>query len=70
MLPNDNLSLGWIKLKAVADDKLHVAEIMISVSDSAENIMGKGENTSRGLIWSTGFCFGVSFLAKHFRALA
>ena len=31
-------------MKAFADDKFDVAKIMISVLDSAENIVGKGEN--------------------------
>ena len=33
-----------IKLKAFADDKLNIARMMISVFDSEENNMGKGEN--------------------------
>ena len=32
------------KLKAFADDKINVAQMMISVFDRIENIMGKGEN--------------------------
>ena len=32
------------KLKAFADDKINVAEVMISVCDRVENIVGKGEN--------------------------
>ena len=42
-LPNDKI-LEWSTLKAFADDKLKVAKIMISVLDSIENIVGKGEN--------------------------
>ena len=42
-LPNVKI-LDWTKLKAFADDKLNVAEMMISVSKSVENIVGKGEN--------------------------
>ena len=42
-LPNDKI-LDWSKLKAFADDKLKVAKIIISVYDSVENIVGKGEN--------------------------
>ena len=42
-LPNDNF-LDWTKFKALADDKLNVAEIMIYVCDRVENIMGKREN--------------------------
>ena len=32
------------KLKAFADDKINVAQMMIPVLDSVENIVGKGEN--------------------------
>ena len=39
-LPNNKI-LDWFKLKAFADNKLHVAKIMISVFDSVENIVGK-----------------------------
>ena len=42
-LPNDKI-LALSKLKALADDKLNVAKIMISVSYWVENIVGKGEN--------------------------
>ena len=42
-LPNDKI-LEWTKLKAIADDKIDVAKIMISVYNWVENIVGKGEN--------------------------
>ena len=42
-LPNDKI-FDATKLKAFADDKTNVAQIMISVSDRVENIVGKGEN--------------------------
>ena len=42
-LPNDKI-LDLSKLKAFADDKLKFDKIMISVFDSVENIVGKGEN--------------------------
>ena len=32
------------KLKAIADDKLYVAKVTISVFDRVENAEGKGEN--------------------------
>ena len=32
------------KLKALADDKLNVARMMISLLDRVENAVGKGEN--------------------------
>ena len=34
----------WFKLKAFADDKMNVAQMMISVLDWVENIVGKEEN--------------------------
>ena len=42
-LPNDKV-LGFSKLKALADDKLNVAIMIIPVFDRLENILGKGEN--------------------------
>ena len=42
-LPNGKI-LDRFKLKAFADDKINVAEMMISLSDMVENIVGKGEN--------------------------
>ena len=42
-LPNDTI-LDANKLKAFADDRINVAQMMISAFDRAENIVGKGEN--------------------------
>ena len=42
-LPKDNF-LDWTNIKAFADDKLTVADLMICVFDMKENIVGKGEN--------------------------
>ena len=42
-LPNDTI-LDTTKSKAFADDKTDVAQMMISVSDRVENIVGKREN--------------------------
>ena len=42
-LPNDKI-LDVTKLKAFADDKINVAQKMISVFDRVENIVEKGEN--------------------------
>ena len=36
--------LDWFKLKAFAEDKITVAEMMISLSDKVEKIVEKGEN--------------------------
>ena len=42
-LPDDK-SLDWSKLKAFADDKFKLAQMMNFVFDRVENIVGKGEN--------------------------
>ena len=42
-LPNDKI-LHMTKLKAFEDDKINVAQMMISVFDRVGNIVGKGEN--------------------------
>ena len=42
-LPNDKI-LDATKLKAFADDKINLVQLMISVFDRVENIVGKGEN--------------------------
>ena len=44
-VPSDKI-LSWSKFKAFADDKANVAQIIISVFDKVENIVGKGENAS------------------------
>ena len=44
-LPNDKI-LDVTKLKAFADDKINVGQMMISVCDRLENIVRKGENAS------------------------
>ena len=36
--------LDWSKLKAFADDKMNVAQVMIPIFDRVENIVRKGEN--------------------------
>ena len=42
-LPNDKI-IDMTKLKALADDKLNIAKMMISLVYKVENTMGKGEN--------------------------
>ena len=44
-LSNDKI-VDLAKLKAFADDKFHVAEMIIFLSEKTENIVGKGENAS------------------------
>ena len=41
--------LTWSKLKAFADNKLDVVEVMISIFDRVENTVEKGENAD---IWN------------------
>ena len=47
-LPFDSLQnnkiLDVTEFKALADDRINVAQMMISVSDRVENILGKEEN--------------------------
>ena len=43
LLPNDKI-LALSKLKAFADDKFNVAQIVILLLDRIEDIAGKGEN--------------------------
>ena len=42
-LPNDKL-VEWSKLKALADDKMNLTEILKLALRRVENIVGKGEN--------------------------
>ena len=42
-LPNDKI-LDWSKIKALADGKINVVEELKFVSETVENIVGKGEN--------------------------
>ena len=42
-LPNNKI-LDWSKFKAFADDKIIIAEMMISPTGGVENIVGKGES--------------------------
>ena len=42
-LPNDKI-LDWSKLKAFADDKINVNEVLKIGLGKVENVVGKGEN--------------------------
>ena len=59
-LPNDKI-LDCSKLKAFADDKIKVFEMMIFVFDRVENIVGKGENAGyqHFLLFPTMFSKGL-----------
>ena len=61
--PNDKI-LDVTKLNAFADDKVNVAQMLVSVFDRIENIVGKGENAGyKHFSFShyvfKGFFFGV-----------
>ena len=56
--------LDWSKLKASADYKLKVAEIIISVLDSIENIVRKGENASYQHFLFFPQCFSKGFFIQ------
>ena len=63
-LPNDNF-FYCTKFKVFADDKLIVSEIMISVFDRVENIVGKGENAGYQHFLLLPVCFqNASFLGS------
>ena len=62
-LPNNKI-LDVTKLNAFADDKVNVAQMLVSVFDRIENIVGKGENAGyKHFSFShyvfKGFFFGV-----------
>ena len=61
-LPNDKI-LDCSKLKAFADDKIKVFEMMIFVFDRVENIVGKGENAGyqHFLLFPTMFLKGLFY---------
>ena len=58
-LPNDKI-LDWSKLKAFAEDKMKLAEMMIFAFDWVKNIMQKGENAGNQhfLLFSQSFLTG------------
>ena len=58
-----NKILDVTKLKAFAGDKINVAQMMISVFDKVENVMGKGENAGNQQFLLSPQCFrNASFL--------
>ena len=59
-LPNDTI-FELSKFKAVADDKINVAKMMIYVFDRAENIVGKGENAGHQHFLLFPQCFQKAF---------
>ena len=59
-LPVDKI-LDWSKLKTFADDKMKLAEMMISVFDRVENIVGEGENAGYQQFLLFPQCFRKAF---------
>ena len=59
-LPNDKI-LDMTKLKALVDDKLNVAKMMISLFDRGENTVGKEENAGYHHFLLFPECFPVFF---------
>ena len=53
--------LDWSKLKALADDKINVAEMITSVSERVENIVGK-----RRKCWLPAFSLFLTMFSKPF----
>ena len=62
-VPNNKL-LDVTKLKAFADDKINVAQMMIFVFDRVENIL-KGENGKRRKCWLAAFSPFPTMLSKR-----
>ena len=59
-VPNSNV-LGWLKLKAIADNKLNVIQNINFVFDRVENTMGKGENAGYQHVLILQQCFQKIF---------
>ena len=55
----DGKILDWPKSKALADDKINVAEMMIFLSDMVENIVGEGENAFSHNVFKSPLFLGV-----------
>ena len=53
--------LDWIKFKAIADDKLIIAKIMIPYFDRVDNILGKGEYAGYQHFLLFPHCFQMTF---------
>ena len=57
-LPHNKI-LDWTKFKGFADNKLHVAKVMISVFDRAENTEENGENAGYQHFLLFPMCFAM-----------
>ena len=74
-LPNDKI-LDWFKLKAVADDKINLAEKLKPVLGQVQNV-GKGENAGAGKGQNAGYqhfllfpqCFQKPSLSGHLKVV-
>ena len=63
-LPNDKI-LDMTKLKAFADHRINVAQMIISSFDRVENIVGKGENAGYQHFLLFPQCFQKAFFRGH-----
>ena len=64
-VPNNEI-LDWSKLKAFADNKIKLANMMIFAFERVENIVGKGENAGHQHFILFIQCFQKAF---HLRSL-
>ena len=61
--PDDKIS-DWSELKAFADDKFNITQMLISVFARVENVVGRGENAGNQLLFSHNVKFINSFQNK------
>ena len=66
--PSSNAKIiDQFKLKAFADGKINVVEMMISLSDRVDNIMGKGENAGHQHFLLFSQCFQKASLLESLK---
>ena len=56
--------MQWTKIKVLTENEVNVCEVMISLSDRLENIVGKGENA--GYQFFSFFLRVISWLHQSF----
>ena len=67
-LPNEKI-FDSTKFKAFADDKINIAQMMISVFDRVENIVGRGGNAGYQPLFLFPQCFQkLSFLGGYLKS--
>ena len=67
-LPNDK-TLDWSKLKALADDKINVNEVLKICLGRIENIVGKGENAGYQHFLLSPQCFQKSSVSGSLKVV-